>query len=315
MTSCSADFTVDPRKLRVLREIQQRGTVTSAAAALHLTPSAISQQVAALTRELGVPLLEKTGRGVRLTGQARLLLTHATVVQAQVERARADLAAFEDGAIGTVAVGSFATGITGLVVPAMEALQLSRPGVKLTAVEADPPDAFTMLDRGELDVVLAVDYRKVPPRSDAHYFRTELLADIFDVALPRGHRLVDAPEITVADLAEETFVTANPGSSCSEVTLAICAAAGFSPDIRHYSADWHAVAALVGVGAGIALIPRLAHPLHEPRLVLRKLDGMPVARNIFAAVRQGSQADPVFSATLAVLVGAAVQACDAAVAA
>jgi DNA-binding transcriptional LysR family regulator len=306
---------VDPRRLRVLREIQQRGTVTGAAAALHLTPSAISQQVAALTRELGVPLLEKTGRGVRLTGQARLLLTHATVVQAQVERARADLAAFEDGAIGTVAVGGFATGISGLIAPAMQALALSRPGISLTVIEIEPPDAFTLLDRGDLDIVVAVDYRKAPPRSDPHYHRTDLFVDVFDVAFPLGHPLAGAAEITLADLAGETFVTASPGSACSEVTLALCAAAGFSPDVRNYSSDWHAVTALVAVGAGVALVPRLAHPLHEPRLVLRKLSGTPAARNIFAAVRQGSQADPVLAATIAVLVGAAAEVCSTAVAA
>jgi DNA-binding transcriptional LysR family regulator len=305
MTSCSPDFMVDPRRLRVLREIQQRGTVTGAAAALHLTPSAISQQVAALTRELGVPLLEKTGRGVRLTGQARVLLTHASVVSAQVERARADLAAFEDGAIGTVAVGGFATGISGLIAPAMQALALSRPGIRLTAIEVEPPDAFTMLDRGDLDVVVAVDYRNAPPRNDPHYYRVDLLADIFDLALPLGHHLIDAPEVTLADLVAETFVTASPGSSCSEVTLALCAAAGFSPDVRHYSADWRAVIALVGVGAGIALVPRLAQPVHDPRVVVRAIGGMPIGRNIFMAVRQGSQADPVLAATLAVLEGAA----------
>ncbi len=104
MTTYSKDFMIDPRRLRVLREVSLRGTVTSAAEGLHLTPSAVSQQIAALSRELGVPLLEKTGRGVRLTGQAQLILTHATVVQAQFERARADLAAFADGRIGQVSV-------------------------------------------------------------------------------------------------------------------------------------------------------------------------------------------------------------------
>ena len=88
MTMFSKDFTIDPRRLRVLREVGLRGTVTSAATGLHLTPSAVSQQIAALSRDLGVPLLEKTGRGVKLTGQAQVILNHATVVQAQFERAQ-----------------------------------------------------------------------------------------------------------------------------------------------------------------------------------------------------------------------------------
>ena len=102
-------------------------------------------------------------------------------------------------------------------------------------------------------------------------------------------------------MAGEVFVTASPGTSCSEVTLATCAAAGFSPDVRHYSVDWRAIASLVSVEAGIALVPRLAAPLDGPGVVIRPLAGQRAARNIFAAVRAGAQDDPVLAATLDVL--------------
>jgi DNA-binding transcriptional LysR family regulator len=301
MSTFSKDFTIDPRRLRVLREVGQRGTVTSAANGLHLTPSAVSQQIAALSRELGVPLLEKTGRGVRLTGQAQLILTHATVVQAQFERARADLAAFADGRIGRVSVAGFATAIGGIIAPAMRQLRTSRPGITVTAVEMEPPDIFTLLDKGELDIVVAVDYRKTPPRTDPHYYRVELMADLFDAVLPADHPLAKCESIDLAELAAEIFVTASPGTSCSEVTLATCAAAGFSPDVRHYSTDWNAIGALVSVGAGVALVPRLAQPLNRSGVVMRPLR-QHAARNIFAAVRAGAQEDPVLGATLEVLV-------------
>jgi DNA-binding transcriptional LysR family regulator len=301
MSVFSKDFTIDPRRIRVLREVAQRGTVTGAAAGLHLTPSAVSQQIAALSRDLGVPLLEKTGRGVRLTGQARVILQHASVVQAQFERARADLAAFADGARGSVAVAGFSTAISGLIAPAMRLLSESRPGITVTAVEMDPPEVFTRLDRGELDVVVAVDHRGVPPHTDPHYFRQPLLADRFDVGLPAGHAFVDRESLELSELAGETFVAAAPQSSCAEVTLAACAAAGFTPDIRHYSSDWSAVASLVAVGCGVALVPRLAQPLVVSGFSLRPLAGAGAARNIFAAVRAGAQDDPVLAATLHVL--------------
>jgi DNA-binding transcriptional LysR family regulator len=312
MTTYSKDFTIDPRRLRVLREVGLRGTVTSAASGLHLTPSAVSQQIAALSRELGVPLLEKTGRGVRLTGQAQLVLTHASVVQAQFELARADLAAFADGRIGTVSLAGFATSISGLIAPAIRELRSSRPSISLTAVEMEPPDIFTALDRGDVDIAVAVDYRKVPPRSDPHYFRVDLLPDLFDVALPLGHPMANREGIDLLDLASEVFVAASPGSSCSEVTLAACAAAGFSPDVRHYSSDWNAVAALVGAGLGVGLVPRLAQPLHAVGVVVRPVVGPRAARNIFAAVRAGAQTDPVIRAALDVLraVGVRVAASD-----
>ena len=301
MSVYSRDFTIDPRRIRVLREVGLRGTVTAAAAGLHLTPSAVSQQIAVLSRELGVPLLEKTGRGVRLTGQARLVLAHATVVQAQFERARAELAAFADGTIGTVAVAGFSTAISGLIAPALKLLAATRPGITVTAIEMDPPDVFTRLDRGDLDIVVAVDHRGVPPHTDPHYYRVPLLADRFDVGLPADHPFAGHVDITLADLSGEIFVAAAPQSSCAEVTLAACAAAGFTPDIRHYSSDWHAVASLVAVSCGVALVPRLAQPLTEDGFVLRPLAGPMAARNIFAAVRAGAQDDPVLSATLEAL--------------
>jgi DNA-binding transcriptional LysR family regulator len=301
MSVFSKDFTIAPRRIRVLREVAQRGTVTGAAAGLHLTPSAVSQQIAALSRDLGVPLLEKTGRGVRLTGQAQVILQHASVVQAQFERARADLAAFADGARGSVAVAGFSTAISGLIAPAMQLLSQRRPGIAVTAVEMDPPEVFTRLDRGELDVVVAVDHRGVPPHTDPHYHRQPLLADRFEVGLPVGHPFAARDSIELSELAGETFVAAAPQSSCAEVTLAACAAAGFTPDIRHYSSDWSAVASLVAVGCGVALVPRLAQPVVVEGFLLRPLAGVGAARNIFAAVRAGAQDDPVLAATLQVL--------------
>ena len=310
MSTFSRDFTIDPRRLRVLREVGLRGTVTGAAAGLHLTPSAVSQQIAALSREMGVPLLEKSGRGVRLTGQARVVLAHASVVQAQFERARAELAAFADGTIGTVAVAGFSTAISGLVAPAIRSLACTRPGITVTAVEIEPPDLFTRLDSGDLDVAVAVDHRRVPPRNDPHYHRIDLLSDPMEAALPVDHPLAGAAEVELADLAGDVFVSAAPGSSCFEVTLGACASAGFNPDVRHHSTDWHAVVSLVAAGCGVALVPRLAQPLARPGLVLRPLAGRGAARNIFVAVRAGAQDEPVLAATLDALIEAA-HACDA----
>ena len=105
--------------------------------------------------------------------------------------------------------------------------------------------------------------------------------------------------------------SAAPGSSCFEVTLGACASAGFNPDVRHHSTDWHAVVSLVAAGCGVALVPRLAQPLARPGLVLRPLAGRGAARNIFVAVRAGAQDEPVLAATLDALIEAA-HACDAA---
>jgi DNA-binding transcriptional LysR family regulator len=301
MEPISRDFTIDLRRLRVLRELEQRGTVAATATALHLTPSAVSQQLAGLAREVGAQLLEKHGRGVRLTGQARVLLAHATVVQEQLERARADLASWRDGEIGEVRVASLSTAISGVVAPAIARLRGERPGLDVRAMEDEPPQIFTRLDVGDVDIVIAADYRGAPRRHDPHYHRVDLLTDQMDVVLPQGHRLANPDGIQLAELAAEPWVASNERDACAQITLAVCAAAGFSPDIRHDSKDWDAVAALVSAGAGVALIPRLAQPLRHPGLVVCPVIGSNASRLIFAVVRAGAQHDATTAAVLATL--------------
>src|SRR5258708_38254482 len=155
-------FTIELGQLRTLRELRERGTVTATAEALHLTPSAVSQQVAALSGSVGAPLLARHGRRVRLTPQAIILLEHAERVHAELEAARAGVAAFEDGRAGVVSVGAFAPAITGLVVPALEMLARERHGISLRVEEAEPPGCLTSLDTGELDIAVTLDYALGP---------------------------------------------------------------------------------------------------------------------------------------------------------
>lgn len=302
MTSFSPDFTIDLRRLRLLRELDEHGTVTAAAAALHLSPSAVSQQIAGLSRDVGVPLVERNGRGVRLTGQARVLLGHASVMQERLELARVDLAAWQEGTLGQLTIGALSTGITGFVAPLMSRMRQQRPGLDLRAVEMEPPKSFRALDRGELDIAIAIDYRDAPSRRDPRYHRIDLLSDRLDVALPADHPLADAHGISMAALADEVWVGTRPEDPCAQITFAVCATAGFSPDVRHQAAEWNAVVGLVAAGAGLALVPRLAHPLPVSDVVFCPVLDVPASRLVFAAARAGSQAAPAVSAVMAALV-------------
>jgi DNA-binding transcriptional LysR family regulator len=312
MEPISRDFTIDLRRLRVLRELEQRGTVAATATALHLTPSAVSQQLAGLSREVGAQLLEKHGRGVRLTGQARVLLGHAAVVQEQLERARADLAAWRDGDIGEVRVASLSTAISGVVAPAIARLRQERPSLDVRAMEEEPPQIFTRLDAGDIDIVIAADYRGAPRRHDPHYHRVDLLTDQMDAVLPQAHPLANPDGVRLADLAAEPWVASSERDACAQITLAVCASAGFSPDIRHECKDWDAVGALVAAGAGVALIPRLAQPLRHDGLVVCPVLGTSASRLIFAVVRAGAQHDATTAAVLATLQQVAGERVDAA---
>ena len=147
---------IDARRLRVLREVAQQGTLAAAADALHLTPSAVSQQLATLEREIGQPVVERNGRGVRLTGAAEVLVGHANIVLAQLEAAAADVAAYGDGVVGTVRVVGFATALGELVAPAVVALRASHPRLELTIEELEAPECFLALARGDVDVAISM---------------------------------------------------------------------------------------------------------------------------------------------------------------
>lgn len=302
MKPISATF-IDIRRLRVLRELHDRRTVVATARAVHLTPSAVSQQMAALAREVGVPLTVRHGRGVRLTPQALLLLEHAAVMLTQMERARADLDAFGDRDTRPIAIGAFATVIESLVAPALRTLQRQRSRTRLVVREAAVPEAVAQLDAGELDLIVAIDYHRGPHRTDPRYARRDLLLDPYDVVLPVTHRFAGRRAIELAALAEETWILGH--EPCAEVTRAACISAGFSLDARHTVNDWRAVFALVAAGAGIALAPRLAAAADAEGVVLCRLAGAPASRNIYAAVRAGGERSPAIVAVLAALEKAA----------
>lgn len=285
--------------MRLLRQLGERGTIAATAAALHLTPSAVSQQLAGLARDVGVPLLARQGRGVRLTAEAELLLEHADVVLAQLERARADLRAHQDGDVGTVRVGSFATGVAALVAPALRLLRVEHPRLTLAIQEVEAPACFSALDNQELDLVVTVEYRGGPRRNDARYHRRPLLQDPLDLALASDHRLAGAATVELAELATDHWITGTAGHPCTDIALAACAAAGFTADVVHRTNDWSAVLALVAAGAGVALVPRLARPVGTPHPAIAwvALADRP-ARSVYAAVRAGSEAAPMLERVL-----------------
>jgi DNA-binding transcriptional LysR family regulator len=291
-------FTIDLAHLRTLRELRERGTVTATAAALHLTPSAVSQQLAALSKVIAAPLLARHGRGVRLTPQAVVLLEHAELVHAQLERAQADIAAFDAGKVGGVAVAAFATAIQALVVPSLAILSAERPRLKVAVEEEEAPQCFSRLDAGAVDLVITVDYALGPSSSDSRYRRVELLRDPLRAVVPDGHALSGCQSVSIADLANEGWIVGTPGHPCFDITLAAYAAAGVTPRIAHRTNDWQAMLSLIASGAGVGLIPALALDRGRPGVVALPIQPQEPARSIYAAVRRGSENAPHIAAVV-----------------
>ncbi|GBP99550.1 LysR family transcriptional regulator [Streptomyces spongiicola] len=297
---------IDPRRLRILRAVADHRTVTAAAAALYLTPSAVSQQLAALEQETGHTLLIRSGRGVTPTAAGEILLGHAHEVLSQLERAEAELAAYAGGAAGEVTAASFATGIAEVLAPALGRLALDHPGIRVRVRDAEGDESLPMVLDGEADLALAVEYRGAPREDDLRLARVPLYAEPFDAVLHCGHPLADGGGVELAALADSDWIGPYPGNPCHDVMLLACELAGFQPRLTHSSDDFRAVVALAGAGAGVALVPRSAlRGMELKDTVVLPVAGPAATRRVFAAVRRGSESHPLLSPVLKALSGAA----------
>jgi molybdate transport repressor ModE-like protein len=293
---------IDPRRLRVLRALADHGTVTAAARALFLSPSAVSQQLAALEAEAGQPLLERQGRAVRLTAAGHVLAAHASVIAAQLERAEADLAACSAGTVGEVTIAAFATAITEVVAPAVGALRATAPLLRVRVRDAEGNASVPLLLERKVDVAVAVEYRGAPAQDDQRVLREPLYAEPFDVVLPPGHPLAGAPEVGLAALATESWIVPWPDNPCHDVVVLACERAGFRPRVDSLSDDFRAVAALAAAGAGVGLVPRSAlRGVDLAGAVVRPMAGDRPTRRVFTAVRRGGETHPLWTVVLAAL--------------
>ncbi|MEU6162829.1 LysR family transcriptional regulator [Streptomyces tanashiensis] len=293
---------IEARRLHILRAVADHRTVTAAAAALYLTPSAVSQQLAALEQETGHRLVDRSARGARLTPAGEILLSHANAVLAQLERAEAELAAYGSGDAGTVTVAAFATGIGLVVAPAITALARTAPGIRVRVRDAEGDESLLMVLDRQVDVAVAVEYRGAPGEDDARLTRVPLYAEPFDAVLPPGHPLAAGERVALGDLAKDAWIGQSAGNPCHDVTVLACEYAGFTLNPEHSSDDFRAVVALAAASAGVALVPRSAlRGMELTGVEVRPIEGIAPTRRVFAAVRRGAEDHPLISPVLTAL--------------
>ncbi|MFG3514374.1 LysR family transcriptional regulator [Streptomyces bobili] len=287
---------LDVRRMQVLLAVVDSGSVTGAAALLGYTPSAVSQQVAALEKEAGTALLERVGRGVRATAAGVLLARYADAIGRQVAEAETALADLVAGRTGRLAVRYFATAGSGLVAPAVARLRAEHPGVRIDLRLADP-DPLPDVREGRADLALVVG----SPAGFGGVRLLHLQDDPYLAVLPASHRLASRPYVEMTDLAEEAWVGSEWPGPCLDAQLAACEAAGFRPVFAVESEDYVTAQGFVAAGLGIALIPRLGLGARHPSVVVREVRRPVPVRAIYAAVRESAPEQPALSAFVAAL--------------
>jgi DNA-binding transcriptional LysR family regulator len=294
---------MDVGRLRLLRELAERGTVNAAALAMSLTPSAVSQQLKILQREAGVALLEPDGRRVRLTDAGRVLVARTDEVLAALDRAHADMDAYRTTPRGSVRVAMFPSGaamlLAGLITRA------AALGVDVLGRDIDQPAANAPALLADFDVVVVHrderDTTHLSPRVDT----TILLREPLDLLLPPHHRLATHEKVALRELADESWIGVEGGLVVDDVLRSLAAISGVQPRIVQRVNDFRVVEELVLAGIGVALLPRYALTVRE--LVRRPLGGMRAARRIEAVTRAGAAGRPAVGAVLDILATVAAE--------
>jgi DNA-binding transcriptional LysR family regulator len=296
---------LDLRRLRLLREVDARGTVHGAARALDYTPSAISQQLAVLEREAGVKLLERAGRNVRLTDAGRVLVRHAARLLDGMEAAEAELAAIAAGrAAGVVRVSAFQSAFLRLVAPAIAALARSHPDVRVEATEIEVEEGVPALRLQQLDVVVGDEYEGQPRPVHADLVRTSLVREQIRLVMPADHPLARRRRVPMAQLADAEWAACQPGTGHHEMQIHACRQlGGFEPDLRYASDDFLILLELVRTTGACALLPDLVLGYGAPGVAVRSIAEGSIGREAFLLTRATST--PAVEAVAAALQAAA----------
>ncbi|MGW6292257.1 LysR family transcriptional regulator [Streptomyces sp. NPDC055058] len=291
---------LDLQRLRALHAVSVHGTVGAAAAALGYTSSAVSQQIAKLERETRTVLLERRGRGVRLTDEARQLVAAAQELMAIVERAETELEERRGRPSGRLTIAAFASAARGLMPSVLADLARRHPALDTRLTEIDPHLSVDLVARGAVDLVVAHDWDIAPLPAPAGVEQAVIGDDLCDLLVPRGHPFAERSAVRREELGGERWICPPPGRVCHEWLVRTLRADGHEPDIVHQADENPTLVALVAAGLGIALIPRLGRgPLPE-EVVEVPLDPLP-ARRLYALWRSGASRRPAIAETVRAL--------------
>ncbi|WP_457946988.1 LysR family transcriptional regulator [Pseudarthrobacter sp. alpha12b] len=271
---------LDLHRLHVLREVGRSGSLTSAAAALSFTTSAVSQQIAKLEQEMGVVLIERHPRGVVLTEAGHALLHYADDIDRTVEAARAEMGEFAGLRRGQLRLGTFPTGGASLMPDVVLAFRARHPEVAVTVVSARRDGLLERLRRREIELTLLWDY-PWQQIEDPDLALVKLTNDPTVLLVPRDHPIAGLGSVRIGSLSDQEWVVRDE-HPVADVLSRVCRDAGFEPRIAFAANDYQETQGMVAAGIGIALAPRLALTALRPDVVAVPLAGSPKRRILLA---------------------------------
>jgi DNA-binding transcriptional LysR family regulator len=291
---------LDVRRLRMLRELSLHGTIRATASSLSFTPSAVSQQLSALERDLGVELLERRGRSVHLTPAARVLVERTEQILVELAAAEAEAKAVATGTAPALRIASFPSAAATILADAVR-----ENGLEVHILEADPKLGLARLRGGDVELAILWEYDFVPIEPGPGIELVTLVDDPIQVVLPASHPAAADPALELRTLADEPWIDSTPLSSCHPFLRRLCNAAGFEPRVAAETNDHRTLHHLVASGVGLAVIPLLSQLDLPASLVARSIRPNPPKRRIHAAFRHDSADDPRVRLMLARLDAAA----------
>ncbi|SHL30433.1 DNA-binding transcriptional regulator, LysR family [Pseudonocardia thermophila] len=292
---------MDVQRLRVLRELADRGSVTAVAAALSYTPSAISQQLKILGAEVGLVLTEPDGRGIRLTEAGKVLAAEAEHVLTALARAEAAMARLRAEPQGRVRIALFQSAARMMAAGLLSRLD-DEPGVELELRDVDMVPAQVPALAAEFDIVVTHrDEHTEPPRyvTEGRWQVEPLLREPLDVVMPREHPLANRDGVALVELADEEWLGVQVGWPVDDVLRSLAIQTGTNPRVVQRINDFSVTEELVAAGRGIALLPRWSTDLRGGRLVNVPITGVRAARLIEAVLRPSAAQRPAVATVLA----------------
>ncbi|WP_116245176.1 LysR family transcriptional regulator [Nocardiopsis sp. FIRDI 009] len=244
-------------RLRVLHAVAAHGSLSAASQALHVTNSAVSQQLTKLEREVGQPLVERTGRGVRLTDAAELLVEHTARILSLVQRAEAELEAHRDDVVGHLRLSATPTAVRGLLPHALVSLREAHPRLRLELHEEEPHESLPAMARGDADLAMVVDWDGAPLDLPSGMSRAPLMEDVGDIALPADHPLAHRELLDLDEILTLPWISWSRRSICDDWLHDMIRSRGAEPVIIHNVEEHQTKLALIAAGIGAAVMPRL----------------------------------------------------------